>query len=77
MRRWLCHSITSPASKGVAFLVENGADNFAQRMSAIRSAYPDGRALVISERPGGPPTFTSYLVENPALVEAAPAAARD
>jgi 4-amino-4-deoxy-L-arabinose transferase-like glycosyltransferase len=66
-----------PANKGVAFLVENSADDFAQRINAIRRAYPDGRAENITERPGGPPTFTSYLVENSALSAANPAATRD
>jgi 4-amino-4-deoxy-L-arabinose transferase-like glycosyltransferase len=65
-----------PSSKGVAFLVENGADDFAQRMAAIRDAYPDGRETVISERPGRP-TLTSYLVENPVLVATSPGATRD
>jgi hypothetical protein len=65
-----------PANKGVAFLVENGAPDFSQRMSAIRDAYPDGRTAIISERPGSP-TFTSYVVENAALVSVDPTAIRD
>jgi hypothetical protein len=65
-----------PSSKGVAFLVENGADDFTQRMDAIRGAYPDARETVIFVRPGEP-MFTSYLVENPVLVATSPGATRD
>jgi hypothetical protein len=65
-----------PSSKGVAFLVENGTDDFAQRMVSIRAAYPDGNETVIFERPGNP-TLTSYLVENPVLTAITPGAARD
>src|SRR5262249_10904762 len=32
-----------PQSKGVAFVVENAANDFAQRMSAIRGTYTSGR----------------------------------
>jgi hypothetical protein len=53
----------APPHKGVAFLVENAAEDFPQRMQAIRAAYPHGREQVISERPGQP-TFTSYLVDD-------------
>ncbi|HLZ29314.1 MAG TPA: glycosyltransferase family 39 protein [Chloroflexota bacterium] len=66
-----------PANKGVAFLVENNPADFEQRMSAIRRAYPDGVEATIAERPGGPATFTSYLVENAALAAAEPTASRD
>ena len=66
-----------PASKGVAFLVENNPADFEQRMNAIRRAYPGGREEAIAERPGGPATFSSYLVENAALVAADPTASRD
>jgi len=65
-----------PSSKGVAFLVENGAADFAQRMVTIRTAYPDGLETVLSARPGIP-TFTSYLVENPVLTATNPGAMRD
>jgi 4-amino-4-deoxy-L-arabinose transferase-like glycosyltransferase len=63
-----------PSSKGVAFLVENAAPDYAQRLDAIRQAYPTGHAEVIA---GGAPVFTSYLVENPDLARANPGAARD
>jgi hypothetical protein len=65
-----------PASKGVAFLVENGAANFGERMDAIQRSYPAGHTDVISERPGSP-TFTSYHVEHPDLLAANPAATQD
>jgi uncharacterized membrane protein len=65
-----------PASKGVAFLVENGADDYAQRMSALQQNYPSGQGKVLFERPGSP-VLTSYLVENSALTAADPAAVRD
>jgi hypothetical protein len=65
-----------PVTKGVAFLVENGSDVYAQRMDAIRLAYPGGHEEVIFERPGQP-TFTSFLVENGALTAADPTATRD
>src|SRR5207253_1670096 len=65
-----------PSSKGVAFLVENGANDFTQRLLTIRGTYPDGVETVISARPGTP-TFTSYLVENPVLTATNPGAVRD
>ena len=65
-----------PSSKGVAFLVERGTDDYAQRMDGIRHAYPDGQELLITERSGSP-VFTSYLVENPELAATSPGAARD
>ena len=65
-----------PSSKGVAFLVEWGTDDFTQRMDGIRRAYPDGQELLITERSGSP-VFKSYLVENPVLVATSPGAPRD
>jgi len=65
-----------PTSKGVAFVVESSAVDFAERLDAIRRAYPDGREEPIAERTGSP-VLTSYLVENTALVAADPAASRD
>jgi 4-amino-4-deoxy-L-arabinose transferase-like glycosyltransferase len=65
-----------PATKGVAFLVENSAEDFTSRMRAIRRGYPNGREEVVAERPNRP-TFTSYLVEHADLVAANPTAARD
>jgi hypothetical protein len=65
-----------PASKGVAFLVERGPDDYVQRMDGIRHAYPDGQESLIAERSGSP-VFTSYLVENPVLVATSPRAPRD
>jgi hypothetical protein len=65
-----------PRSKGVAFLVERGADDYAERLEAIRRTYPDGSESLISER-SGTPVFTSYLVENRVLGAANPVATRD
>jgi hypothetical protein len=65
-----------PGSKGVAFLVESGTDDFAQRMDGIRRTYPQGQELRVTERSGSP-VFTSYLVENPVLVATSPGAPRD
>jgi hypothetical protein len=65
-----------PSSKGVAFLVERGMDDYAQRMDGIRRAYPDGQELLITERSGSP-VFTSYLVEHHVLVATSPAAPRE
>ena len=65
-----------PASKGVAFLVENGASDSGGRMDAIQRSYPAGHTDVISERPGSP-TFTSYLVEHADLLAADPGAMQD
>ena len=65
-----------PSSKGVAFLVESGTDDFGDRMAAIHRSYPVGREEVIFERPGSP-SFISYLVEPSALLTANPRATRD
>jgi 4-amino-4-deoxy-L-arabinose transferase-like glycosyltransferase len=65
-----------PSAKGVAFLVENSASDYDQRMTAIQRAYPGGRQIVVDQH-GGSPLFTSYLVENSDLVAANPAAARN
>jgi hypothetical protein len=65
-----------PSNMGVAFLVENSADDYAQRMAAIRRSYPLGREETVVERTGAP-IFTSYLVENADLIAANPAATRD
>jgi 4-amino-4-deoxy-L-arabinose transferase-like glycosyltransferase len=65
-----------PPDKGVAFLVENPAPDFAQRMQAIQQAYPHGREQVVSERPGSP-VFTIYLVDPPDLQAANPGAKRE
>jgi 4-amino-4-deoxy-L-arabinose transferase-like glycosyltransferase len=65
-----------PSSKGVAFVVERGADDYAQRLERIRRAYPDGSETLITER-SGTPVFTSYLVENQVLGATNPAATRD
>jgi hypothetical protein len=65
-----------PSNKGVAFLVESGAQDFAARLNAIRTAYPQGHEEVISER-SGTPVMTSYLVENADLIAASPGATRD
>jgi hypothetical protein len=59
-----------PISKGVAFLIERGADDYAQRMDAIRRTYPAGQESLIAERTGTP-VFTSYLVENRDVLAAA------
>jgi 4-amino-4-deoxy-L-arabinose transferase-like glycosyltransferase len=58
-----------PQDKGAAFLVENAADDYAQRMAAIESAYPGGQQQVIDERPGKH-VLTGYLVEHAELAEA-------
>jgi 4-amino-4-deoxy-L-arabinose transferase-like glycosyltransferase len=65
-----------PATAGVAFLVENSADDYVERMATIRRAYPDGQEEIVFERPGSP-TFTSYRVDNAAVSAANPAATRD
>jgi uncharacterized membrane protein len=65
-----------PSNKGAAFLVESSANDYAQRMNAIRAAYPRGREEVISERTGNA-VLTGYLVENADLVAANPSATRD
>jgi hypothetical protein len=65
-----------PSTKGVAFLVDRGAADYRERMSAIRTAYPLGREEEVSERPGSP-IFSAYLVENADLSAASPGAARD
>jgi hypothetical protein len=65
-----------PTDKGVAFLVESSTNDYAQRMNAIRTAYPRGREEVISERTGNA-VLTGYLVENADLVAANPNATRD
>jgi Dolichyl-phosphate-mannose-protein mannosyltransferase len=65
-----------PASKGVAFLVEDATADPGGRMAAIRRVYPAGHEDVIDERPGSP-AFTSYLVEHADLVAADPTAIQD
>jgi 4-amino-4-deoxy-L-arabinose transferase-like glycosyltransferase len=65
-----------PSTKGVAFVVENAADDYARRMAAIEAAYPGGHAQVIDQRPGVP-LLTGYLVDNAELAAANPAATRD
>jgi 4-amino-4-deoxy-L-arabinose transferase-like glycosyltransferase len=65
-----------PTSKGVAFLVENGTNDFEQRMTTIQRAYPGGRQEVVARRSGAA-VFTSYLVENADLAAANPSAARN
>jgi hypothetical protein len=65
-----------PSSKGVAFVVENSAPDYAQRLDAIHQAYPVGRELVVNERPGSP-LFTVYLVEPADVMAANPGARRD
>jgi 4-amino-4-deoxy-L-arabinose transferase-like glycosyltransferase len=57
-----------PEDKGAAFLVENAAVDYAQRMAAIESAYPGGRQQVIDQQPGKR-VFTAYLVEHAELAE--------
>jgi 4-amino-4-deoxy-L-arabinose transferase-like glycosyltransferase len=41
-----------PADKGVAFLVLNGAADRAQRLAAIKQAYPEGRTEAVNQPPG-------------------------
>jgi hypothetical protein len=65
-----------PANKGVAFVVENGAADFSQRMALIQQTYPRGRQEIIAERTGHP-VFTSYLVDNAELAAVNPRAERD
>ncbi|MBV9174124.1 MAG: hypothetical protein JOZ81_29020, partial [Chloroflexi bacterium] len=65
-----------PSDKGVAFLVETAATDYAQRMSAIEAAYPGGRAEAVGQQPGGA-VLTGFLVDHVELAEANPAAARD
>jgi hypothetical protein len=66
-----------PPTRGVAFLVENQAPDYTQRMDAIRQAYPEGREEIIRDSRGGNPIFASYLVQNADLVKANPAAVRN
>jgi 4-amino-4-deoxy-L-arabinose transferase-like glycosyltransferase len=65
-----------PNSKGVAFLVENSAGDYAARMDAIHRGYPAGHEEVLFERPDSP-VFTSYLVEHAELMAANPGASLD
>jgi 4-amino-4-deoxy-L-arabinose transferase-like glycosyltransferase len=65
-----------PAEKGVAFIVVSGMPNEAQRLAAIRQAYPRGQEQVHA-RTSGVGVFTSYLVGHAELLAASPAAAID
>jgi 4-amino-4-deoxy-L-arabinose transferase-like glycosyltransferase len=65
-----------PSEKGVAFLVEQAAPDRAQRIAAIKRAYPTAREERIKSV-NGADLFTSLRVDRPALETAAPNASRD
>jgi 4-amino-4-deoxy-L-arabinose transferase-like glycosyltransferase len=65
-----------PFNKGAAFLVEDGAADYHERLAAIQEAYPSGRQQVVSTR-SGEAVFTSYLVDNADLIAANPGATRN
>jgi hypothetical protein len=66
-----------PSTRGVAFLVENRAVDYAQRMADIVRWYGGGRQDFITDARDGSPIFTSYLVEHADLVAASPTATSD
>jgi hypothetical protein len=57
-----------PSTRGVAFLVENAAPDYAQRMADIHRWYPAGHEQVLADPHTGSPVFTSYTVEHADLL---------
>jgi 4-amino-4-deoxy-L-arabinose transferase-like glycosyltransferase len=66
-----------PSTRGVAFLVENSARDYPQRMALLHRWYATGHEEVITDTRTGKPVFTSYIVENADLSAANPDAARN
>ncbi|MBI2940171.1 MAG: glycosyltransferase family 39 protein [Chloroflexi bacterium] len=65
-----------PSNKGIAFLVDYGAPDYAQRMAQIRQVYPGGREQ-LHKTVRDFPLFGSYVVEHEAVVAANPRAAQE
>jgi hypothetical protein len=62
-----------PAEKGVVFLVEQAAPDRAQRIAAIKRAYPGAQEERVKSVTGAD-LFTSLRVDRPALLAASPSA---